>query len=397
MRVVLFTGKGGVGKTTMAAATAARVAENGRKTLVLSADPAHSLADALGTAVLGEPLEVAPNFFIQHIDAQARLQEVWGELQRYLVTALGAAGLDSVRAEELTILPGADELLALLEVREHALSGRWDAVIVDCGPTAETLRLLALPEALDWYLGRVVPSELKVVRALRPLLGPAMGLPAPKPEVWDAADQLHELLKGVQDVLHLPETSVRLVVTPESVVVAEARRSLTQLVLYGHRVDAVIANRVFDGEGDEWRSNWATAQGKVLDELATSFEPLPVLTAGFQPGEPVGVEPLAALGREVYGASDPLAGARADDLMRVWRDGDDYVMALKLPLVEKSSLDLARVGDELVVSVAGRRRLFALPAAFARCQVKGARIEPDHIQITFRPDPTLTPRSEAHP
>ena len=411
MRVVLLTGKGGVGKTTMAAATAARIAADGRKTLVLSADPAHSLADALAVQLPrdlhGEPAEVAPGLFVEHIDAHRRLHEVWGELQGYLVSALGAAGLDSIRAEELTVLPGAEELLALLEVREQAMSGRWDAVVVDCAPTAETLRLLALPEALEWFLGRALPSELKVLRALRPLLGPTVGLPTPKPEVWDAAEQLQGMLADVQRLLRHPDTSVRLVLTPESVVVAEARRSLTQLVLYGNRVDAVIANRVFTPSDDLWRSRWTQAQQSVLEDVATSFDPLPVLTADYQPGEPVGIEALTELGAQVYRGADPLAGAHSDELMRVWPDGDDYLMGLRLPLVERDSLDLTRVGDELVVSVDGRRRLFALPSVFRRCVVAGARVEAGQVQIRFTPDPSYFPgtprtphgttRTEAHP
>jgi arsenite-transporting ATPase len=397
VRVILFTGKGGVGKTTMAAATAARIAADGGKTLVVSADPAHSLADALDVSARNEPTEVASGLFMQHIDAQRRLHDVWGEVQAYLVSALGTAGLDNVRAEELTVLPGAEELLALLEVREQAVSGRWDAVIVDCSPTAETLRLLALPEALDWYLGRVLPSELKVVRALRPLLGPAVGLPAPRQEVWEAAEQLQTLLRGVQGLLQHPDTSVRLVLTPESVVVSEARRSFTQLVLYGNRVDAVIANRVFEDDGDEWRRQWAATQRTVMNEVATSFEPLPILTARYQAFEPVGAAALASLGGILYGKSDPLAGAVRDELMRVWRENSDYVMGLRLPLIDRDSLELARVGDELAVSVSGRRRLFALPSAFRRCQVTGARIEGDEVQVRFRPDPESFARTEAHP
>ena len=182
-RVLLFTGKGGVGKTTIAAATGARAAALGRKTLVLSTDPAHSLADTFSASASHEPLEVASGLFLGHVDTQLRLEESWGELRAYLVGALGTAGLDRVRAEELSVLPGAEELLALIEVKEQVTSGRWDAVVVDCAPTAETLRLLSLPEALDWYLSKVLTPELKVVRALRPMLGPALGLPAPRPEV----------------------------------------------------------------------------------------------------------------------------------------------------------------------------------------------------------------------
>ena len=192
MRVVLFTGKGGVGKTTLAAATAAHIAADGRKTLVVSTDPAHSLADALRCDLDLEPTEVSAGLFVGQVDTQRRLQESWGELQGYLASALGSAGVDRLRAEELTVLPGAEELLALIEVRDHVRSGRWDAVIVDCAPTAETLRLLALPEALDWYMSKALPAERRVVRALRPLLGPAVGLPTPSSEAWAAAERLQD-------------------------------------------------------------------------------------------------------------------------------------------------------------------------------------------------------------
>ena len=396
MRVILFTGKGGVGKTTMAAATAARVAADGRKTLVISTDPAHSLADALQTTVGSEPHEVTQGLYVGHVDTQRRLHAVWGELQRYLASALGASGIDSLRAEELTVLPGAEELLALLEVREHALSGRWDAVIVDCGPTGETLRLLALPEALDWYLQRVLPSELKVVRALRPLLGPAMGLPTPKPEVWEAAEQLQRQLVDVQRVLQSPETSVRLVLTPESVVVAEARRSFTQLALFGYRVDAVIANRIFDSAGDEWRRGWASTQDRVLNDVADSFDPLPVLTGKYQEAEPVGAAALAALGADVYRSTDPLAGSEATEFMSIGPTHDGYEVTLRLPLVDKSSLELTRVGDELAITVSGRRRLLALPTALRRCEVAGARVDDEQLHISFHGHST-DKAQRAHP
>ena len=398
MRVVLFTGKGGVGKTTLAAATAARVAAEGRKTLVLSTDPAHSLADALACGVDTEPTEVASGLYVGHVDTQRRLQDSWGELQGYFTSLLGSAGFDSLRAEELTVLPGAEELLALIEVRDHVRSGRWDAVIVDCAPTAETLRLLALPEALDWYLSKALPAERRVVRALRPLLGPAVGLPTPNTEVWEAAEQLQAQLLDVQQVLRAPDTTVRLVLTPESVVVAEARRAFTQLALYGYRVDGVIANRVFDAGDDPWRASWVKTQRRQLEEVTDSFEPLPIFTAGYLAAEPVGPEALARLGAMVYGQADPLAAVKSDDFLAVRQVGDAFVMTLSLPLVDKDSLDLTRVGDDLVVTVSGRRRVLALPSALRRCQVRGAHVEDGRLEIRFVPDPEQFPRvSAAHP
>jgi len=397
-RVILFTGKGGVGKTTLAAATAARVSAAGGKTLVLSTDPAHSLADAFECSAGGEPEEIASGLYLGHVDTQRRLQESWREIQQYLTAALGSAGIDRLRAEELAVLPGAEEVLALVEVSEHVRSGRWDAVIVDCAPTAETLRLLALPELLDWYVSKAMPADRRVVRALRPLLGPAVGLPAPGTEVWDAAERLQEQLMQVQEVLKSPGTTVRLVLTPEAVVVAEARRARTQLALYGYPVDAVIANRVFEAGDDPWRQQWVVAQDTQLGEVSASFDPLPVFIANYQAEEPTGAAQLSQLGAAVYGEHDPLVSAESRDLMRVRDEGDFFVMELLLPLVDKDSLDLARVGDDLVVTVSGRRRVLALPGGLKRCRVRRAHVDSGRLDIEFVPDPEQFPDEKAaHP
>src|SRR5690348_12999252 len=253
MRVLLFTGKGGVGKTTAAAGTAALAARRGLKTLVLSTDAAHSLADALAVPAGPEPAEVEGGLYVQQVDTQRRFEQSWSAVRDYLLTVLDAAGVDALAAEELTVLPGAEEVLALLEVRDQVRSGLWDVVVVDCAPTAETLRLLALPDALGWYVERVFPVERRVVKSLRPVLGRVAGVPMPRDQVFDAMERLHAELAEVRTVLTDARTSVRLVLTPEAVVVAEARRTLTSLSLFGYRVDAVVANRVFPADGaDAW-------------------------------------------------------------------------------------------------------------------------------------------------
>ena len=223
MRILLFTGKGGVGKSTTASATSVLSASRGLRTLVLSTDAAHSLADAFGTPVGSEPTEVAENLFVQQVDAQRRFEQSWSDIQGYLLSVLDVAGVDPVAAEELTVIPGAEEVLALLELRLHAISGAWDVIIVDCAPTAETLRLLALPEALGWYMERIFPFERKIVKALKPVLSRAAGVPMPEDSVFDAIERLHAELDEVRTLLSGPDASVRLVLTPESVVLAEAR------------------------------------------------------------------------------------------------------------------------------------------------------------------------------
>lgn len=389
MRVLLFTGKGGVGKTTASAATATLAAERGRKTLVLSTDPAHSLADALGCVLGPEPTEIDTGLCGMQVDAQLRFEQTWREVQSYLLAVLEKAGVDALQAEELTVLPGAEEVLALLEVRNQVASGRWDVVVVDCAPTAETLRLLALPEALGWYVERVFPVERRVVRSLRPVLNRVAGVPMPQDRVFDAVERLHRELADVRAVLTDPSSaSVRLVLTPESVVVAEARRTLTSLSLYGYRVDAVLANRVFPREGgDAWRAGWVAAQAAQLEEVRASFAPLPVHLAPYRAAEPVGLAALAAVAHEAYGDGDPLALPEPADLVEVDRCGDGFRLSIALPLADRRTVDLARSGDELVLTVGGHRRLLALPSALRRCDVVGAALRDGRLHVDFRPDP----------
>ena len=386
VRIVLFTGKGGVGKTTSAAGTATLAARAGRRTLVLSTDAAHSLGDAFGTPVVGgEPVEIARDLWVHQVDAQRRFEQSWGEIQGYLLSVLDAAGVDPITAEELTVIPGAEEVLALLELRNHAISGSWDVIIVDCAPTAETLRLLALPEALGWYMTRVFGVQRRVVRALRPVLTRAAGVPMPEDSVFDAIERLHRDLEQVQQILGEKDSTVRLVLTPESVVVAEARRSLTTLSLYGYRVDGVIANRVFpEGDGDAWRAGWVVSQQAVLAEVRQSFANLPIWRSGYRPDEPVGPDALADLAASAYDGADPLAVPTGDGPLTITRTSTGAVLSIALPFAQKQDVDLARHGDELVVTVGSYRRLLSLPAALRRHTVTAARVEEGSLQVRFR-------------
>jgi arsenite-transporting ATPase len=390
VRVLLFTGKGGVGKTTASAATAALAASRGRKTLVISTDPAHSLADALGVPLGGAPTEVDTGLYGMQVDAQAAFERSWREVQRYLLVVLERAGVDALQAEELTVLPGAEEVLALLEVRRQVASGMWDLVVVDCAPTGETLRLLALPEALTWYVEKVFPAQRRALRAMRPLLSRVAGPAVPADAVFDAVERLHSDLTDVRAVLTAPSTSVRLVLTPEAVVVAEARRTLTSLALYGYAVDGLIANRVFPSSTDAWTAGWVAAQSVQLDAVRRDVAPLPVLVSPYRPSEPVGLEGLTALGEQLYGEVDPAADAApAAELLGLERTSDGFVLSLALPLARREEIDLARTGDELVVTVGGHRRVLALPSALKRCVVAGANLADGRLGIRFEPDADL--------
>ena len=395
VRVLLFTGKGGVGKTTAAAATAAAAAARGSKTLVLSTDPAHSLHDALGVPLGATPTEVDTGLYALQVDTQAAFERTWREVQGYLLAVLERAGVDALQAEELTVLPGAEEVLALLEVSRQVTTGPWDLIVVDCAPTGETLRLLALPEALSWYVEKVFPAQRRALRALRPLLSRVSGPVVPHEDVFDAVERLHRELLAVRAVLTAPSTSVRLVLTPEAVVVAEARRTLTSLALYGYRVDALLANRVFPSSADPFLAGWAAAQAVQLAAVRTDAGGLPVLEVPYRAAEPVGLAALTELGQALYGADDPAAALPGDDpdLLSVARTTDGFELSLALPLARRDDLGLVRSGDELVLTVAGHRRVLALPSALRRCTVAGAVLTGGRLVVRFEPDPALWRKS----
>jgi arsenite-transporting ATPase len=423
VRILLFTGKGGVCKTTLAAATAARLARAGRKSLVISTDPAHSLGDALEADLGGDPVEVEAGLFAAHLDSRALVEDAWNELRGHLRTVLSGAGVDELVADELTWLPGVEELLALGEVRRLAGSGPWDTVIVDCGPTAETLRLLGLPEAIGGYLERLYPAHRRAVRGL--LAGLAGGTNPPRPGVprttmrnWDdmadALGRLAEQVAGLRVMLaDHRTTSIRLVLTPERLVAAESRRTMTALALHGLRVDGIIANRVVPpiapsvrGPAARWVRARRAEQQEVLGELGALWgagasgpngTAPPVRAVPYTAAEPIGIPALAELADAVYGADEPLAGVEAPPLLSVRRtegvgtDRDSkFELVLRLPgLDRRAALELTRIDDDLAVTVGGVRRLVALPSALSRCEVLGARVGADELVVLFRPDPAV--------
>jgi arsenite-transporting ATPase len=409
-RYLLFTGKGGVGTTTVAAATAALLARRGHKTLVLSADPAHSLATALGEPIGPEAREIAGGLAALQIDPQRRLESSWRTVLDYLAGPSrpdgtrpagsgpgrpGGSGLAAVAAEEAAVLPGAADVLALLELRDHVVGGPWDAVVVDCPPAAATLRLLALPETLSWYVRRAFPIERRIARAMRPGSGgPAV---AQADRLLDAATRLAQELQETQALLTDPTVNgLRLVLTPESMAVAEARRTATALAVHGHRVGGVVANRVIPAPDraapDPWRASWAASQRHWLAEVRNWFGDVPLRQARYRAAEPVGLGGLLNLARELYGPDDPYDSGPAAPASTVERDGAEYVLRLPLPFADRTDVALARSGDELVLTVAGERRLLTLPSGLRRCVTVGAAMRDGALHVRFRPDPGQWPR-----
>ncbi len=405
MRVVLFTGKGGVGKTTLAAATAALLARSGRKALVVSTDPAHSLGDALEAELEHEPVALEEGLWAAHVDTHALLDESWAALQGALRTVLAGAGVDELVADELTVLPGVEDLLALGAVRQAAESGPWDVVVVDCGPTAETLRLLGLPEAVAGYVERLFPAHRRAVRGLLAGMSraPAAGWDAAITALDDLADQLGGLRAMLAD--H-DRCSIRLVLTPERVVAAETRRTLTALALHGLAVDGIVANRVVPGPppslrgpAARWLRERHAEQQAVLGELA-GLGDVPLATVDHTAAEPTGVAALLEVAHNLYGDADPAAPAPAGPpLLQVRRTAGEgtsrdsrFELVLRLPGAADGPLELSRVGDELAIGIGSVRRMVALPSVLRRCTVVGARLEGDDLVVLFAPDPAVWTR-----
>ena len=385
MRILLFTGKGGVGKTTIAAATAVRAARAGQRTLITSTDPAHSLADAFELEIGDAPLQVEDRLWAEQINAQARLESNWRDIQEYIISFLNWAGVDAIEAEELSVIPGLDEIFSLTDMKRHVDGGSYDLLVIDCAPTAETLRLLSLPEVMNWYIERIFPVERRVVKTIRPILTRLTTMPIAEDRIFAAIEQLHRNLEGVRAILSDAEqSSVRLVVNPEKMVIAEARRTYTYLSLFGYRVDAIVANRIIPEEvNDPYFGKWKDIQREHLATIHESFQPIPILTSRLFGQEMVGADLLGEMGDEVYGEGDPAAVLYTEEPMRVRRRGPWYVLTLRLPFVERGGLDIHRRGDELLVRVGTHKRNLILPQALQRLDVHDAQLVDDRLEIKF--------------
>ena len=378
-RTILYTGKGGVGKTSVAAATARRLSAQGRPTLLVSTDPAHSLADILGTAVGPEPTTVAPGLDAQQVNAQDELERSWASVQDWLGELLVRKGVDRISAEELTVLPGMDELFGLLSIGRQHDAGDYEAIVVDCAPTGETLRLLSFPDAARWWLEKAFPQQSRMVAAARPF---SRGLPTE-----GAFEDVQRVARGViamNEVLRDHEhVSIRLVLTPERLVVDEARRTFTYLALYGFLTDAVIANRVLPAEVGTYFGGLRDRQALLLDDARGSCAPVPVLTAPHIAEEVIGPDMLDRLGDALFAGVD--AGAvlhdRVTQELTVGASGAE--LRLDLPFADRDDVEVKRIGHDLIVRVGGSRRALALPPVLVDYRPTGAELTDGVLHVTF--------------
>lgn len=384
-RVILFTGKGGVGKTSVAAASARRAAREGRRVLVASTDAAHSLGDVLGVAVGGEVTPVADGLDALQIDGRHELTRHWGAVRAWATRSLVARGVDRVSADELTVPPGLEELLSLLRLVDLQRSGDHDTIVVDCAPSGETLRLLSFPDIAHWWLQRVMPREEELLGAARPIARALLGVTLPDGDVTDEIHRLMSSLLAIRALLVDHErVSVRLVTTADQVVIEETRRTYTALSLYGVAADAIVVNRLFPDDVGAYFAAWRERQQARLTEIGEAFAPLPILRAPYFDHEVVGDEALDRLGDALYPhapVSDRLYVGTARELVV---DGDQAELRIAVPFADREAVRLRRVGAELIVDVADRRRTVLLPHAVADYRPTAATVTEGVLRITLQ-------------
>lgn len=385
MRVLLITGKGGVGKTTVAAATAVHAADRGYRTLVMSTDPAHSLGDAFQLEFGDQPTAIDAGLAAQQINSQQRIEESWGEVRDALTEFFDWSGLKGIEAEELTVFPGMDEIFSLVTVRDHVRSGEYDLIVVDCAPTAETLRLLSLPDVLAWYMEKMFPIGRRVAKVVRPVITKVSSMPVADDKVFEAVARFYDRLDGIREILSDPDvTSARLVMNPEKMVIAEARRTYTYLGLFGYLVDAAIVNRVLpDAVDDSYFARWREIQKGHLAAVEEGFADVAIQHLRLFDEEMVGIDRLRKVGVELFGDSDPTDRLSDGRPFRVEDVGDDVVMIVAVPLAERGDVDLMRYGSELVITVGPYRRSIILPDSLSRRHVRRAQLVEGELRITF--------------
>ncbi|HVE67544.1 MAG TPA: ArsA family ATPase [Solirubrobacteraceae bacterium] len=384
-RTILYTGKGGVGKTSVAAATARRCAAAGARTLVLSTDPAHSLAESLETTVGSAPTDAGGGLWAQQVQAQEEMERHWSAVSDWMGELLVERGVNRITAEELTVPPGLDELFSLLQLKRHHESGEWDAIVVDCAPTGETLRLLSFPDVARWWLEKVFPHERQLLAAARPLARTVLDVTLPSEAVFADVQRLMDSLIAMNEILRdRAHATIRLVMNPDKMVIGEAMRTFTYLNLYGYLTDAVIVNRVFPDEvAGTYFGAWRDRQQEHMELVDSAFAPVPVLRAPYFESEVVGAEMLDRLGASLFGERD--AGAVLHDaLSQELRVGEGEArLRLDLPFAERGDIALKKIGTELVVRVDGQKRTIMLPPALAHWRATEARFENGALQVTL--------------
>ena len=386
MRIILYTGKGGVGKTSVAAATALRCAELGYKTIILSTDAAHSLGDSFEVKLGNEPEPIAPNLWGQETEMSRTLERHWTRVQEWFKALLTWRGMEEIVAEEVAILPGMEEGANLLYIVDHYKSGKYDVIVVDCAPTADTLRFLSFPEVLRWWMEKMFPIGRTAASLTRPFIKPLLNVPLPEDEVFRAAEDLFEELRRIRTLLTNDEvTSVRLVLNPEKMVIKEAHRAFTYLNLYGYPTDLVVCNRLIPEQvADEHFDFWKETQAKYHRLIEESFAPLPIRDVPLFDQEVTGISMLRQMAHALFGEEDPSRIFFRGRPHEIEKAEGYYELIIPLPFVEKAEISLTQSGDELLVQVGRYKRNLVLPRTLAGLRADAARFEEGKLRIRFR-------------
>lgn len=385
MRIILYTGKGGVGKTSIAAATALKCARDGHKTLVVSTDAAHSLGDSLDTKLSPEPLELEKNFWAQEIDSIHEVEQGWGKVQQYLTALFTAKSVKDITTEELTVFPGMEDLLSLLRILSYYKEKTFDVIIIDCAPTGETLALLSFPDMLRWWMDKLFPMKRKAIKLVKPVVEPLLGIPMPSDGVMGEIDKIYNQLDEMRQILSDRDiTSIRIVVNPEKMVIKEAQRSFTYLNIYDFNVDAIIINRVIpDNVTDKYFKLWKEIQKKYIEMISEAFSPVPIYNAPLFENEIVGLEMLQRMGNEVFNNENPIEIKYNIRTQEVKKDGNEYIFSIYMPFTDKRDLSLNQKGDELIVKTLNLKRNITLPKTLQSLNIKGAKFKEDTLVIRF--------------
>ncbi|MFH1351943.1 MAG: TRC40/GET3/ArsA family transport-energizing ATPase [Pseudomonadota bacterium] len=392
MRIIFFAGKGGVGKTSVAAATGVKAAEMGHRTVIMSLDVAHSLSDIfdLERDLLdynkGRPIKVHKNLWIQELDIAEEIANNWGDIHKYISTLLSTTGLDEILAEELAILPGMEEVSLLLYINRYAREGKFDVIILDCAPTGESLRFISIPTTLEWYIKKIFKLERTIARVIRPVAKKLYDVPIPGEDYFDAVEYLFERLKGVDQLLVDPEiTTVRLVTNPEKIVLKETQRAFMYFYLYKMTIDGIIINRILpDNVQDEYFQEWRESQRRYIEKAEEYFNPVPIFYVNLFKDEILGYERLKLLADQIYAAKNPLERFFEGEPYTLSKEDGEYRLMLKLPFIMKKDVELTKLSDELIVRVGSFKRHLLLPRQVAASKSVKARLDGQHLFIHFK-------------
>ncbi|MBN1841704.1 MAG: ArsA family ATPase [Deltaproteobacteria bacterium] len=391
MRIVLFAGKGGVGKTSIAAATGVACAKKGLKTLIMSLDTAHSLVDSfdLDRTLMdknkGRPIRVAKHLSVQEVDVQEEIAKNWGEVHKYISSLLNLSGIDEVLAEELAILPGMEEVSSLLHINRYVAQKRYDVILLDCAPTGESIRFISIPTSLEWYMKKIFDVERKIVKVARPLTKRLYSVPLPEDEYFSTIQRLFDRLEGIDRLLSDPNiTTVRLITNPEKIILKETQRAYMYFSLYKMSVDAVVINRILpDAVDDAYFAGWKETQDLYIKKTEQLFSPIPIFKVPMLSDQVVGIADLSKLARQIYDKLSPEQVLYADIPYNFRKVGNDYFLDIKIPFLTKKEVELSKRNEELIVRIGGFKRHVLLPRSIAARAPTGAKVEQDNVVIKF--------------